>query len=301
MKTRLLAIFSSLAMLGMGFPAMAGEVSPTDYFSEATTSLSCCGSSSTSTGQVGTTTAQSTNPATEIYYSGGTYNTSGGTPVSEGGATALADRGTGQLHAGAGATSFNDDYSVGFPASATASFGDTLFFTDPGASATQLTTVGFEVQIDGTLGASGQLSGQPGGSLYLAIGNISPQGGFNPTTSGVHQSYADSLTWSGQNGLASTIDQVLTGTFTFEGPDASIAIYMSLNAGGQYGYANFDDTATFSFDTLPTGVSFTSASGEFLTPTPLPSTWTMLIAGFVCLGFFAYRGSKKNDAPLAAT
>lgn len=35
-------------------------------------------------------------------------------------------------------------------------------------------------------------------------------------------------------------------------------------------------------------------------PTPLPSTWTMLIAGFVCLGFFAYRGSKKSAAALAA-
>jgi len=29
---------------------------------------------------------------------------------------------------------------------------------------------------------------------------------------------------------------------------------------------------------------------------PLPSTWSMLIAGFVGLGFFAYRGSKKNAA-----
>jgi cbb3-type cytochrome oxidase subunit 3 len=34
--------------------------------------------------------------------------------------------------------------------------------------------------------------------------------------------------------------------------------------------------------------------------TPLPSTWTMLIAGFVGLGFFAYRGTKKGTAALAA-
>jgi hypothetical protein len=34
--------------------------------------------------------------------------------------------------------------------------------------------------------------------------------------------------------------------------------------------------------------------------TPLPSTWTMLIAGFVGLGFFAYRGTKKNFAAIAA-
>ncbi len=34
--------------------------------------------------------------------------------------------------------------------------------------------------------------------------------------------------------------------------------------------------------------------------TPLPSTWTMLIAGFVGLGFFASRGTKKSSAALAA-
>jgi hypothetical protein len=34
--------------------------------------------------------------------------------------------------------------------------------------------------------------------------------------------------------------------------------------------------------------------------TPLPATWTMLIAGFVGLGFFANRGSRKNAAALAA-
>jgi hypothetical protein len=41
-------------------------------------------------------------------------------------------------------------------------------------------------------------------------------------------------------------------------------------------------------------------SGVVITGTPLPSTWTMLIAGFAGLGFFAYRGSKKNAAALAA-
>jgi hypothetical protein len=35
--------------------------------------------------------------------------------------------------------------------------------------------------------------------------------------------------------------------------------------------------------------------------TPLPSTWTMLIAGFVGLGFLAYRGTKKGSAGFAAT
>jgi hypothetical protein len=34
--------------------------------------------------------------------------------------------------------------------------------------------------------------------------------------------------------------------------------------------------------------------------TPLPSTWTMLIAGFIGLGFFAYRGLKEDDGAFAA-
>jgi hypothetical protein len=39
----------------------------------------------------------------------------------------------------------------------------------------------------------------------------------------------------------------------------------------------------------------------FLEPTvtPLPSTWFMLLSGFVGLGFFVYRGTKKNTAALA--
>jgi hypothetical protein len=36
------------------------------------------------------------------------------------------------------------------------------------------------------------------------------------------------------------------------------------------------------------------------TATPLPSTWLMLLTGFVGLGFFAYRGTKKGSAAIAA-
>ena len=35
-------------------------------------------------------------------------------------------------------------------------------------------------------------------------------------------------------------------------------------------------------------------------PTPLPSTWLMMLSGFVGLGFLAYRGTKKNAAAIAA-
>jgi hypothetical protein len=37
-----------------------------------------------------------------------------------------------------------------------------------------------------------------------------------------------------------------------------------------------------------------------VTATPLPSTWSMLIAGFVGLGFLVFRGTNKRSAALAA-
>jgi len=37
-----------------------------------------------------------------------------------------------------------------------------------------------------------------------------------------------------------------------------------------------------------------------LTATPLPSTWTMLVAGFAGLGLFAFRGMKKRSVAVAA-
>ncbi len=45
---------------------------------------------------------------------------------------------------------------------------------------------------------------------------------------------------------------------------------------------------------LGTGLQATISS------TPLPSTWTMLIAGFIGFGFVSYRGSKKRAAAIAA-
>jgi hypothetical protein len=36
-----------------------------------------------------------------------------------------------------------------------------------------------------------------------------------------------------------------------------------------------------------------------LTTTPLPSTWLMLLSGFLGLGFFAYRGINKSVVAVA--
>jgi hypothetical protein len=57
------------------------------------------------------------------------------------------------------------------------------------------------------------------------------------------------------------------------------------------------DTLNFAAYNNP---AFTYVDNVSLAATPLPPTWTMLIAGFAGLGFFAFRGSKKNAAATAA-
>ncbi len=57
---------------------------------------------------------------------------------------------------------------------------------------------------------------------------------------------------------------------------------------------------TFQGTLVPQYVDLAFTLSGNVAATPLPSTWTMLIAGFVGLGFFAYRGTKKNTAAIAA-
>lgn len=69
-------------------------------------------------------------------------------------------------------------------------------------------------------------------------------------------------------------------------------------------------TASFVADSLSTTLSFNELFGENnggvlldaidVTATPLPSTWLMLLSGFVGLGFLAHRATKKRTAALAA-
>ena len=64
-------------------------------------------------------------------------------------------------------------------------------------------------------------------------------------------------------------------------------------------YANFfGELGNLSFYTSFNG-GYPVANGNFsdsVTATPLPSTWTMMIAALVGLGFFAYRGKRMGPA-----
>jgi hypothetical protein len=56
--------------------------------------------------------------------------------------------------------------------------------------------------------------------------------------------------------------------------------------------------------TVTIALTNTGLQGNFddvsLSATPLPSTWMMLIAGFMGFGYLAYRGTQKNSAAFVA-
>jgi hypothetical protein len=60
------------------------------------------------------------------------------------------------------------------------------------------------------------------------------------------------------------------------------------------------DTGDFSGSNGAPDAVDADASIEITSATPLPSTWLMLLSGFLSLGFFACRGTNKNVVAVAA-
>jgi choice-of-anchor C domain-containing protein len=151
------------------------------------------------------------------------------------------------------------------------------------------------------------------GSQLVDLVGVGSLGGIYQsfaTTSG--QSY--SLTfWYGNNPTAgSAAAAVEVGDSAGSTTDFAGSVSHSGSTGSNVGWTEY--TTSFAADSSLTYLSFDTTIGSnnggivlddvVVSPnvaaTPLPSTWTMLIAGFVGLGFFAYRGAKNNPAALAA-
>jgi hypothetical protein len=108
------------------------------------------------------------------------------------------------------------------------------------------------------------------------VQNPAGSGGANFEVDNVWTNTAPYLTYAG--GVAFLLSDGLTAYIS--------AAYPSGSAGEYYFFlGNYNINTNFS---------------ATVSQTPLPSTWTMLIAGFVGLGFFAYRGKKMSAAVAAA-
>jgi hypothetical protein len=77
-------------------------------------------------------------------------------------------------------------------------------------------------------------------------------------------------------------------------------IYWDLNYGPSFGYQCTNGGLADVYCGGASGSNSFQIYG-YASATPLPSTWLMLLTGFVGLGFFAYRGTKKDSAAIAVT
>lgn len=264
------------------------------YFSQATTYISAAGQTPEGTGQTSANSAYWTSSVTALYIvAPGVYSitsNNGSYPlVSRGEATAEANRATGELRVIAGeSASYNGQFP--FPASATATFGDTLIFVNPNPNSEQI--IQFTVHVDGTLGAIGS----PGANWGLYLGLDQHQGSFNSNAANVVSGYAGAYSWGGFSG---DFSNDFTGQITITGASAIVPIYMSLSAYGSYDMADLSHTATFSFTNLPEGVTFSASGGLLTAAVPELSTWAMMILGFCGLGFLAHRRHSAASPHLA--
>ncbi len=218
-----------------------------------------------------------------------------------GSAAAYANLATGKVGVTGSAAYYQNAYSV-------AQYVDTLNFNVAGAGASTITNIIVEFQLDGTLvtpdaplgtsslgGRSAQITnafrfGSAGGSVLFR------QNGANPT----YNVLADLVENHTQGGWVSyTWDSItpqltkFTGVYALSGISQSLSIYNGLNGiSGSGGSFNYGNTSSLSF-VLPSNVTFTSASGTFLsalTPPPSgtvpePATWATMLAGFAAMGF----------------
>lgn len=279
-RVSLLAI-GATAATGMSIPARATPAAPTDFFSEART-LSMAGF--LSTGPIAGPVAQFSAPDSTVYYSASLgLNTTSGTFVETGSATATADRTTGTLHVAAGPITPANTITFNPPPAwgAYAIFGDTLHLTNPSAIASTITEVGFSIHIDGSSSPAVGTSSGGSAAFNFVIGagdarssSLSPSS-FAPVADRCFINGVTTNCVSGNSGIHETwgnafsgdpaVDQTFTGVFSFKGQYANVVLEMDLSVVGQYYFMDYSHTAAFSFDRLPAGVSYTSASGQFLT------------------------------------
>ncbi len=296
------------AATAMSAPSYATPVAPTDYFVQATTS-SVFGTYSS--GPIAGPVAQNTAPDSAVYYSSstGNFSATSGTFVESGSASASADFATATLHAAAGPTLLARTVITPPGWNARAILGDTLHFTNANATASTITTVTFNVHVDGTSSASVGTSSGGSAQFSLDIGataGIGTPSAFAPvasrcfiggaTTNCVYSEYGFSQSWGNAFSGDPVVDETITGAFSFKGQSADVVLEMLLSVGGQYYFMDYSHTAAFSFDQLPTGVSYSSASGQFLTATesiPEPGMLASLVLGLPTL-MLLRRGARPE-------
>ena len=184
---------------------------------------------------------------------------------------------------------------------------DQVEFTVAGATASTVTDVSVTFTIDGAIAAatgSGlslrAIDGFGDASIDVALGTDYA----SPPNFGVGHFW--------ENGWVSyTVDDAdptdITFTDVYQLVGATPSVGVTLDLGGSAGGGYWDGASADYLNTnairlgLPSGVTYTSDSGVFLSnpAAPEPSTWAMLLLGFAGVGFAGLRASRKSGTASA--
>jgi hypothetical protein len=213
---------------------------------------------------------------------------------------------------------WSNTYTAGYPtggqATATTSNGVDIKYTGEVLSVQANYPNGYPNFYYGT-GATGEPSSSYVGGI---VGNAPPvSGGIVQIQGGASPPPTDTITftngpvtnpvlaiWSlGQSNDTAMFDFVQTPVIQQAGPSSEYG-GTGIYACGTNEICGAEGNGTIEFVGTFGSISWTNPSQEYwygftVGVAPLPSTWTMLIAGFVGLGFLSYFGSRKRSAPLA--
>ena len=197
---------------------------------------------------------------------------------------------------------FNNGLDVGGEGTAWAQLNDVLHFTVPGATSSTVTTIGVMFTVQGGIslnGAPPSDNGETGGvstSLQFGNGNVATSANYTGTAATPLTVTENTPTgWASYTeSPSSTGAYAFTGEYTFTGSTADIPVQTSMLAYQCQLTVDcaFADTGAISL-VLPTGVTYTSDSGVFLTqpasePQSAPEPGSLLLLT-TSLGLVAMR------------
>jgi hypothetical protein len=204
-----------------------------------------------------------------------------------GSAYAAADLSSGSVHAAASGSStiINGPFGVG---ATLAQLSDTLTFTILGAGPTTVTDITVTYTLDGTDSYVAFAQYNQADSLFFGAASASFSSDTAPT-------------WASANFISSSPnDGVFQGVYALVGATVVVPLTLSLVVDCEDGCsADFSNTGLIGLS-LPSNVSFTSASGVFLTAsTPEPSSWAMMLIGGAGVMIGLARRRRGADEPCA--
>lgn len=160
---------------------------------------------------------------------------------------------------------------------------DTLMFNIPGATSSTVTNIAVSYQVTGSAAATG-VAYAFGRNSGMTFGNATITEAYSATDNIIENSGWVSMS------TPSLTENLVTfnGVYALTGPSPTVPIRLFLNIQCQSGDCDYSHTGAFTM-TLPAGVTYTSASGVFLTQPPPVCNYTLSSGG---MAFSATGGSS---------